>query len=318
MTERARKFDPRTCSGDESATGHERGERGISGFIRSLLAGIPWCESATAEDVLHLPQPRCNAIAIHNPHGRTCIRGEDRDDIEVKILKHARAESAEAARTTVDAIYANATETSDALELEVEIPSRWNRYGSANLEVRVPRNLEVAVSAANGKVNLVGLRGRVSARSSNGSVTIRDVLGDLSVFTSNAKICCSATCGQLVARSSNGKIEVGGHQGSLDASTSNGLIRANLDRVGEAGVVLATSNGRIVLELPRDVDAEVDVRVDNGVIHNSLALENESHLTTGRVRGRLGKGGTPIKLRTSNGMISLRSAGERRSRSSTS
>jgi hypothetical protein len=306
VTRRSHTSDPGACATEKGAASGQLEDGGLGGFLRSLLAGIPWSESASAEDLLCLPQPRGKSIAIHNPHGRTFVIGEERDDIEVKVLKHARAESAEAAQAMVNAIYVSPNEGPGALELEVEIPSRWNRYGSANLELRVPRKLEVTVTAANGKVTLKGLRCRVNAHSSNGSVSIRDVVGDLNVFTSNAKICCASTCGQLVARSSNGKIEIGGHSGSLDASTSNGLIRANLDRLGDEGVVLTTSNGRIVLELPEDVNAEVDVRVDNGVIHNSLALNGQSRVTTGRVRGRLGRGGTPIKLRTSNGMVSLR------------
>jgi hypothetical protein len=306
VTQRSRQSDPRESATRNGATSDELEESGLGGFLRSLLAGIPWSESASEESLFSLPQPRGRAIAIHNPHGRTLVSGEERDDIEVKLLKHARAESAGAAQATLAAIRVNSSENTSSLELEVEIPSRWNRYGSANLELRVPRDLEVAVTAANGKVSLKGLRCCVHAHSSNGSVKISDVIGDLDISTSNAKISCVSTRGQLVARSSNGKIEIGGHSGSLDAATSNGLIRAKLDRVGDGGVVLTTSNGRIILELPEDVDAEVDVRVDNGVIHNSLALNGQTRMTTGRVRGRLGRGGIPIKLRTSNGMISLR------------
>jgi hypothetical protein len=51
----------------------------------------------------------------------------------------------------------------------------------------------------------------------------------------------------------------------------------------------------------------VDVRVDNGVIRNQLDLDQAPNGSrTGRLRGRLGRGGTPIKLRTSNGTVSLR------------
>ncbi len=72
-----------------------------------------------------------------------------------------------------------------------------------------------------------------------------------------------------------------------------------------SGVSLATSSGRIVVELPTDVDA--DVRVENGAIRNQLAVDSAGgDSREGRLRGRLGKGGVPIKLRTSNGTISLR------------
>ena len=68
---------------------------------------------------------------------------------------------------------------------------------------------------------------------------------------------------------------------------------------------LATSNGRIVLDLPESVDADVDLRVDNGIIRNDRELQHKGRETNGRVVGRLGNGGRLVKLRTSNGSISL-------------
>jgi DUF4097 and DUF4098 domain-containing protein YvlB len=132
------------------------------------------------------------------------------------------------------------------------------------------------------------------------------VTGDVDVTTANAKVTCKCAQGHLRARSSNGKIEVDCHQGSIDASTSNGVIRASLDELGEMGVSLMTTNGRIVLNLPEKPDADVDIRVENGHIRNDLELEDQTSDPDGRVRGRLGAGGIPIKLRTSNGTVSLR------------
>jgi hypothetical protein len=48
------------------------------------------------------------------------------------------------------------------------------------------------------------------------------------------------------------------------------------------------------------------MRVENGLIRNDLDLEQQSGDEHGWVRGRLGKGGCPIRLRTSNGTISVR------------
>lgn len=286
-----------------------RGARHVGGFadfLRSLLAGIPWSERAEGEDILHLERPAGGIFRLHNANGRTRVCGEDRRDIEVRASKVARAESSEAAERLLEHIRVTHAEVGDAIELDVEIPGKWNRRGHANLDVRVPRGLTVDISASNGRIDIEGIRGPVRARSSNGSANITDVVGDIAVITSNAKVCCSGTCGRLVARSSNGKIEVDTHRGSIDASTSNGLIRASLDKVGKKGVQLATSNGRILLELPSEVDADVDIRVDNGFIRNDRSLCKAARESHGRLLGRLGCGGAPIKLRTSNGSISLR------------
>ena len=61
-----------------------------------------------------------------------------------------------------------------------------------------------------------------------------------------------------------------------------------------------------MLELPEDVDAEIDIRVDNGVIRNDRPLCTAMRERSGQLRGRLGRGGALIKLRTSNGSICLR------------
>ncbi len=280
-------------------------ERGFTGFLRSLLSGIPWSERAEREETI--TAPASEGLRIHNPNGRTKVTGEDRSDIEVTSFKTARAESEEAAAELLDDIRVVFTETATGLELEVETPRKWNRRGGANLCVRVPRETMLAVSAANGRIHIEGIRGPVKARSTNGAACVSDVVGDVMVTTSNAKVSCTCIRGKLMARSSNGRIEIEGHCGSVDASTSNGLIRACFDEVGKDGIQLATSNGRIVLELPDEVDGDIDVRVDNGVIRNSLDVERSpSDERTGRLRGRLGRGGCPIKLRTSNGTISLR------------
>lgn len=281
-------------------------KKGIEGLLRELLSGIPWSECAECSEESTYLAPSGKNVKIENQNGRTHVIGEDREDILVRLVKRARAETDDAAQDLVGDIRVKATEANGTLLLEVATPRKWNHHGQTNLEVRVPRGHSIYVSTNNGKVCVEGLRSSVCARSSNGSIRIEDVVGDINITTSNAKVCCDCTCGNLSARSSNGKIELYDHKGSINASTSNALIRASVEAMGEGGVVLATSNGRIVLDLPDEADAEVDVRVDNGVIRTQRELTPRTTKAAGRLRGRLGNGGTPIKLRTSNASISLR------------
>ena len=284
----------------------EGAERGIGGLLRSLLAGIPWRELAEGTETLRFPAPRGGVLRLQNTNGRTRVVGEERPDVEVRAAMTARAESSEAARRLLSRIRIVGHEVDGALELEVEVPRKWNRRGYANLELHVPRSTHLEISNPNGKVCIEGVRGRVQIRSSNGSVRVEEVEGDVDITTSNAKICCSGNEGRLLARSCNGKIEIDEHRGSIDASTSNATVRAALEQLGKQGVYLATSNGRVVLELPEAVDADVDLWVDNGMIRNDRELDSASRDTDGRVLGRLGHGGALVKLRTSNGSISLR------------
>jgi DUF4097 and DUF4098 domain-containing protein YvlB len=283
---------------------HENGR--FANFLRSLLDGVPWSECAERSDDFTLKAPASGSLRINNPNGRTSVVGSDRDDIEVRACKRARAESSEAAANLLEQIKVSSKESAEVLMIDVEAPKRWNRRGQVFLQVSIPRSLRIEVNAVNGRIDIDCIRGGVIARSANGSANISDVVGDIEIATSNAKVACNCTCGKIVARSSNGKIVLEGHRGSVDATTSNGLIRVSLDAIGKGGVILATSNGRIALELPEEIDADVDLRVDNGVIRNERSLCKASREGNGVVRGRLGKGGTLIKLRTSNGSISLK------------
>lgn len=288
----------------------ERTERegpGFGGLLRTLFSRIPWGEQRSEEEVLVVPAPAGQAISIRNANGKTSVRGEDRNDVEIRVTKSVRADCEDMAAKLLESIKLQNSDASDVLEIEVQIPRKCARHGLAHLELRVPRETKVALSSTNGKICLENLDRPIRARSSNGSVSIVEVNGDIDVTTANAKVACKCTSGHLRARSSNGKIEVGGHDGSVDASTSNGVIKASLDALGDSGVSLTTSNGRIALELPDQPDADVDIHVENGLIRNDLELEGTSGSDgDGRIRGRVGKGGTPIRLRTSNGTVSLR------------
>lgn len=281
------------------------GHGGFGDFLRSLLAGIPWSDRAEVLETVRFGTPRSRTLRVENANGKTRILGEERDDVEVRLQKIARAESEEAAKVLAESTRLVATETDASLDLEIAMPRRWNRRGVVNMEIRVPRGTRVEISASNGRVCIQGLRASVKAHSSNGAVSVEQIEGDVEVQSSNARVHCASVHGRLVARTSNGKIEILRHRGGLDAATSNGLIDAQIDELG-GPVVLATSNGKIAVALPEQVDADVDVRVDNGIIRSQRSLCRCTHSTGGRLTGQLGKGGTSVKLRTSNGSVSVR------------
>jgi hypothetical protein len=292
---------------DDDCPGAESESRGFGGFLRSLLSGLPWHERAEAHETLSLGSPSGGAIRVDNANGCTVVVGEDRADVEIRVHKAARGGSEEEASQLASSIKVLAREdAAGVLEVEVSLPGRWTRRGRADLEIHAPRSVRVQVTASNGRVCLSGMRAAVRLHSSNGPVRVDDVVGDVEVHTSNARVHTHCTCGKLVARSSNGKIDLEDHRGSVDAATSNGTIRCDVEELGKEGVTLVTSNGRIALELPDHVDGDVDIRVDNGLIRALREFHHSARENAGRLKGTLGRGGVPIRLRASNGTISLR------------
>jgi hypothetical protein len=63
----------------------------LGSFLRSLLAGVPWSESAAGTEVRHFATPEAGELRVHNPNGHTMIVGEDRGDICIDIEKTVAA-----------------------------------------------------------------------------------------------------------------------------------------------------------------------------------------------------------------------------------
>ena len=94
--------------------------------------------------------------------------------------------------------------------------------------------------------------------------------------------------------------------GSAEASTVNGSIDAAMERYDiVTGLSFSTVNGSISLDLPDDVDADVNARWVNGRLETDLPLELMGRVSRRSARGVLGDGGPELNLRTVNGSIHL-------------
>jgi hypothetical protein len=143
------------------------------------------------------------------------------------------------------------------------------RGTSVELVVQVPRQTKFAGWTVNGTVEAQGLEGEVEAHTQNGAVRIE-------------------TTG--VAR----------------ASTVNGPIRAKIGAKSWSGTLaLESVNGRVEVELPSDIGAELRADTVHGSVRVGPKMDG-ARVEYNHVEGRLGKGGGELRLRTVNGPIDVR------------
>jgi hypothetical protein len=153
--------------------------------------------------------------------------------------------------------------------------------------VRLPAGVHLAASTVNGPVTSTDVDADVRARTTNGDVRV-------------------AGARTTRASTTNGSISVSA-DGSISASTTNGSISATLLRGMESGSTeLRTTNGSISLTLPAGMDASIRASTSNGRVSTELPLRVQGVVSRRSLAGQLGEGGPEIRLRTTNGSISLK------------
>jgi hypothetical protein len=125
-------------------------------------------------------------------------------------------------------------------------------------------------------------------RSTNGSIVVRDVHGTADVQTTNGGITLERLAGDVRGRTTNGGARV-----ELAGTAWEG-----------AGLEVRTTNGSVRVRAPEGYSADVEARTTNGSIRTDFPLTVQGRVGR-RLEGRLGDGGAPIRLRTTNGSVRL-------------
>lgn len=139
-----------------------------------------------------------------------------------------------------------------------------------DFRVEVPEGVTVIGRTVNGEIEAMGLRSDVHAETVNGDIEI-------------------STTGFAQAETVNGSIEAS--MGSADFRSA---------------VEFSTVNGSIDLDLPDDIDADLDASWLNGSFESDIPFLLEGGISKRSARGVLGDGGPELELQTVNGSIRIR------------
>jgi hypothetical protein len=128
-------------------------------------------------------------------------------------------------------------------------------------------------------------------------------------YSVNGDVIVLSLASDVRAGTVNGDVEVS-TSGVAEASTVNGSVRASMGRADWTGTVkFSTVNGGITVEVPGDLNADIEAGTVNGGIETDFPITVRGRFMNRRMSGRVGNGGRTLEMESVNGSIRLRKAG---------
>jgi DUF4097 and DUF4098 domain-containing protein YvlB len=236
------------------------------------LTDDPWCteredagEAVRACEVREFTLAPRRTLAVEaGDNGGISVEAWDRDEVLVRARIQAKGASSAEARRLLERV---AIETDGTIRPRVP-RARRDAWASVSFRLMVPRRSDLALRAHNGGIGIDGVSGAIEFATRNGGVHLDGVGGDVRGRTTN---------------------------GGLDVHLAG-------DRWAGDRLDVETTNGGIRLVVPDGYSADLETGTVNGGLRLGFPVTVEGDVGR-RVRTRLGDGGRPVRVVTTNGGV---------------
>jgi DUF4097 and DUF4098 domain-containing protein YvlB len=256
-------------------------------FRVSILAAVAGVLAATANAQDFQKSYRIGqggSVRVHNVSGDVNIRGYDGDQITVAGFREGR-----------DANLVSVEDLSEGngVNVRARYPEHCNGNASIRFELQVPRAIMYSfdqVGTASGNVLVDSVTGNVEAKTASGNIEISNVTGRVNAHTAS------------------GNVDVKNVSGAASARAASGNVSVSIARLeGSDSMNFSTASGDVIVKMPSDLDAEVDMHSMSGSLRTDFPITiSEPRFGPGRsARGRLGAGSRTLKISSASGNASL-------------
>ena len=184
---------------------------------------------------------------------------------------------------------------------------------SATVTLSVPRKCQAQVGVVNATAVMSGISARASVRSVSGGITLDGVTGDVDAHTVSGTVEAQGINGKLNFNTVSGDLTLAdGWLERLDVNGVSGDVTADLDLDPLGGMKVSTVSGEVMLRLPAEADARVNLQSVSGDVRSEFAeLRRSSAPASRSVSGSLGAGSGQVSVTTMSGRVMLLRRAER-------
>jgi hypothetical protein len=282
------------------------------------LAGVLRAETkvSTFEKRFPLTPGQPVTVDFKDTDGDVIFTSSDEAAVVLKVRKEINISDGARAQRLLDETEIEVSQRDNDIRIHVRYPRFrgfffWmfdSRRVQVRSEVILPKDCRLFAAMSDGSITATKITGDLSLRSSDGTIRVIGAEGRLNVHSSDGNVILRDVKADVDVEASDGDIEVSGVLTGLNIRTSDG----NVSIRAEAGSRMASSwdvwasDGDVRVALPSDFAAEVWLHTSDGDLDCGLPLTIQGKTSNNEVRGTLGSGGPLLKIRTSDGDISLR------------
>jgi DUF4097 and DUF4098 domain-containing protein YvlB len=206
----------------------------------------------------------------------------------------------------------NLTQNGDTVEIVAKTHGgsffNWGgRHSSLRVEVHMPKDSDLDVTSSDGSVEADSVSGILHIQTGDGNINIRGGRGEIRLHTGDGAIEGRELDGRIDVTTGDGHVNIEGRFDSLNINTGDGSVtaRARGGSKVESGWNIRTGDGSVDLEIPGDLQANIDASTHDGHISLGIPVTVEGSFSSSKVNGKMNGGGRPISVRTGDGSIHL-------------
>jgi len=219
-------------------------------------------------------------LSVNISSGDVTVTSWDKSEVSIKIWENDNA------MDKMDFTLEGNEEMVKVTGKNISPLTSWLSNISVEIEIKVPNEFNVNVNTSGGDIKYGGVSGNAELNTSGGDVWGEKFRGSLNISTSG------------------GDISLLGSDTKINAETSGGDIK--FDYMGEnKGINLSTSGGDIVIKLPEDFKASMELSTSGGDVSCSLNMSDIKKSSDSKLVGDINGGGEKLSAHTSGGDITV-------------
>jgi hypothetical protein len=209
-------------------------------------------------------------------------------------------------------LHVSTMQNGDSVEVEAKTSGGgfWNwgvRHSSLRVEVHMPKDADLTVATGDGSVEAESINGNLDVKTGDGHIAVQGAKGTIRLHTGDGSIEARELDGSADVTTGDGHVNLDGRFDTLNIKTGDGSVTARVHGGSKvaSGWSIHTGDGSIDLDLPGEMQANLDVSTNDGHISMGIPVLVEGTLSTTKITGKMNGGGAPIVVRTGDGSIHL-------------